>query len=113
MRRIHVEQHQACFETLANELRLKILQLLEKESLNVSAIAEQTGAERSRVSHALQILRNCQLVTTQKHGREIRYAVNRDTPLFKEHRGDLFTLMEAHARTNCTTCVKCGKAPFQ
>lgn len=110
---INVRQHQLCFETLANELRLDIIKLLEKGPLNVTTLSTETKAERSRVSHALQILRQCNLVKTQKKGREVLYAVNLATPIFQQHKGNLFSMMEAHARASCSTCAKCGRAPFK
>jgi ArsR family transcriptional regulator, zinc-responsive transcriptional repressor len=110
---IDIEQHQSCFETLANELRLEIVQLLEKRAMNVTELAAATKAERSRVSHSLQILRQCHLVNTEKRGREILYSLNAETPVFKEHKGNLFSLMAEHARTSCATCAKRGHAPFR
>jgi DNA-binding transcriptional ArsR family regulator len=109
---ISVEQHKLCFETLANALRLDIIRLLEKEPMNVTQLAEKTKAERSRVSHALQILRNCQLVAAKKLGREMLYELKTDTPVFKAEKGNLFTLMEEHARMNCALCVRRGVKPF-
>lgn len=103
---VDVEQHSYCFETLANPLRLDIIRILDEGPSNVTKLAEATGAERSRVSHALQILRQCSLVDTEKQGREIIYKLSNKTPLFKQKRGNIFTLIEEHARTNCPTCVK-------
>lgn len=110
---LHVEQHQSCFETLANELRLEIVQLLARRPMNVTEIAAATRAERSRVSHALQILRQCRIVNDEKQGREITYSLNKESPLFKDQKGNVFDMIEAHARTSCPTCPKRGKAPFK
>ncbi len=105
------DQHSLCFETLANELRLRIVRLLEKEELNVTSLAEQTGAERSRVSHALQALRECRLVAARKRGREVVYTLNKGSPVFNEHKGNLFSILEEHARMSCARCAKSGRAP--
>lgn len=110
---ISVEQHRHCFETLANELRLDILRLLEQGSKNVTQLSEATKAERSRVSHALQILRQCHLVRVRKKGREMLYELNTETPAFKAHTGNLFSLMAEHAKASCTTCKRLGRKPFE
>ncbi|RME31997.1 ArsR family transcriptional regulator [Candidatus Woesearchaeota archaeon] len=104
-------QYELCFETLANELRLAIVKELEAAPKNVTQLANATNAERSRVSHALQILRACRIVSVEKHGREMRYALNTESPVVKHGRGSLFTLMEEHARAHCSTCHKCGTKP--
>jgi len=107
-----VDQHSLCFETLANELRLEIVKLLEREPMNVTEIAKATKAERSRVSHALQLLRQCKLVIAKKDGREILYHLNKQSPVFREAKGNLFTMIEQHAKTSCATCPKRGGAPL-
>jgi DNA-binding transcriptional ArsR family regulator len=106
-------EHQYCFETLSNPLRLDIIDLLQKGNLNVSQIAGATKAERSRVSHALQVLRRCHLVQTEKRGREILYGLNKETPIFKEARGNIFMLVAQHCRANCAVCARTGRAPFR
>lgn len=101
--------HPLCFETLANELRLDIIRLLdEHREMNVTLLAEETGAERSRVSHALQILRKCQIATMKKRGREAIYALNKEAPFFKKSGGNIFDRVEAHARA-CPHCPRYRK----
>lgn len=106
-----MNQHQLCFETLANELRLSIIRSLEQGARNVTELAEATKAERSRVSHALQMLRECRIVSAKRHGREIRYALNTESPVFKEGTGSLLTLITRHAQQSCATCHKHGRRP--
>ncbi len=103
---VDVEQHTFCLETLANELRLDIIRLINEQPMNVTQIAKKTGAERSRVSHALQILRQCHLVETEKKGREIIYKLSEKTPLFKKQHGDIFSMIHEHARVSCPSCKK-------
>lgn len=105
-----MDQHQLCFETLANQLRLDILRLLEQGARNVRTLAAETGAERSRVSHALQVLRDCNLVNAEKQGREVCYSLNKESPVAKRGKGTLFTLIEEHAK-RCATCHKHGGPP--
>lgn len=104
---VDAEQHFFCFETLANELRLDIIRLLdEREAMNVSQLAAETGAERSRVSHSLQVLKQCKFVVASKEGREMRYRLNTKTPLFKNIRGNIFSMIEEHVRESCPKCAK-------
>ncbi len=104
---VDVEQHMFCLETLANGLRLDIIRLLnDKGAMNVSELAEQTGAERSRVSHALANLKQCHLVKAEKKGREMKYGLDERTPLFKQRKGNIFDAIEEHAREMCPSCEK-------
>lgn len=96
-----------CFETLANELRVQILTLLEAGSMNVSDLTKKIGVERTRVSHSLEMLRNCKLVTMTKQGKEHIYAINTASPFFsKEQKGGLFALMHEHKGKSCGSCYK-------
>ena len=104
---VDVEQHMFCLETLANQLRLDIIRLLnDKGSMNVNQLAEATNAERSRVSHALGNLKQCRLVKVKKKGREMLYSLEESTPFFKQSKGNIFDMIEEHARTQCSTCKK-------
>ncbi len=44
-----------CFRTLANPLRIRIIELLKKRPMAVSELSKQLKAERSKVSHARAI----------------------------------------------------------
>ncbi len=104
---VDVEQHGYCLETLANQLRLDILRILdERGRMNVTELAAETGVERSRVSHALANLKQCHLITAVKEGRMIRYALDEKTPIFQRRNGNLFDAIEQHARTRCPSCAK-------
>jgi len=103
---IDVEQHAFCFELLANKLRLDLLRALEKHGqLSAGQLASIVGAERTRVSHALALLKECRLVTAAKAGRRILYTLNQ-TSLFTK-KGDLFTLITEHAK-GCINCARKG-----
>lgn len=96
-----------CFETLANELRVQILKILESGAMNVSDLTQKLGVERTRVSHSLEMLRNCKLVNMTKQGKEHIYAINDSSPFFsKEQKGGLFALMHEHKGKSCGSCYK-------
>jgi DNA-binding transcriptional ArsR family regulator len=104
---VDVEQHTFCLESLANPLRLDIIRLLDDNgAMNVTQLAEETGAERSRVSHALGILKQCKFVTATKEGREMKYAIDLKSPVFKTRKGNIFDMIEEHARVSCPSCAK-------
>lgn len=104
---VDVEQHTFCLESLANPLRLDIIRLLDDNGvMNVTQLVKETGGERSRVSHALSILKQCKFVKATKEGREMKYAIDESSPVFKQRKGNIFDMIEEHARVSCPTCVK-------
>ena len=64
------------FRTLANPVRIRILEVLrDAGSLTVSDIQQQVGVEPSNVSQHLSILRSHGLVVTRREGTSIWYSV--------------------------------------
>lgn len=59
---------------LANPLRSAILDaLVERQPMSVTDLVAATGSSQSHVSHALQELRNCSLVTGEPEGKRVLY----------------------------------------
>jgi DNA-binding transcriptional ArsR family regulator len=94
-----------CFETLGNDLRIKLLSLLAEQPMSVQLLTSKTGASQSNVSHALAELRECNFVTSAASGKERIYNLNKavmqelgnarpGTPAF-------ISVMEAHFKKNC------------
>lgn len=66
------------FTALGDEHRQRILLLFEKkERLNVGQIAEVSTLARSTVSHHLKILREANVLLSEKQGKEIYFWINR------------------------------------
>lgn len=64
------------FRTLANPLRIRILEALrEAGSLNVGEIQQRVGAEPSNVSQHLGIMRGRGLLVARREGTTVWYAV--------------------------------------
>jgi ArsR family transcriptional regulator len=63
------------FRIFGDETRLRIFQTLEKKERCVSEIAEKVGMSPSAISHQLRILRQADLVRTQKRGKEVYYRI--------------------------------------
>lgn len=100
-----------CFETLGNDLRVKILSALAESPCSVQSLEGKTGASQSAVSHALAELRECNFVSSVAAGKERIYNLNKSamkeagnaqpgTPGF-------LSAMERHFQENCKR--KCRK----
>ncbi len=67
------------FTALGDEHRQRILLLFERgERLNVGQIAEVSTLSRSTVSHHLKVLREAQVLASEKLGKEVWFWINRD-----------------------------------
>lgn len=100
-----------CFETLANDLRLKILNELEKQPLSVQELAKRVNAERSTVSHSLKTLKECSYVDAKKQGKEMVYFmapnVLADLNSANSSTSGMFRFMDSHIENFC--CNDCKK----
>src|SRR3990172_5671292 len=67
------------FKTLADENRLRMLNLLKDEERNVGEIAALLGVSEPTISHHLSKLREMGLVTLRQVGNERRYRLNAQT----------------------------------
>ena len=67
------------FGTLANEQRLKIINLLRKGPKNVTRICKELNFNQTTVSHNLRRLKACSFVFNKKKGNERIYYLNKAT----------------------------------
>src|SRR5262245_13432453 len=65
-------------KALADEDRLRIVQVLRSGGKNVGEIAAELAAEISNISHHLQILKREGIVETEKQGRFVVYRLHPD-----------------------------------
>lgn len=65
----------ATLQALATPSRLRILARLQEGPSAVGDLAEAVGMEQSACSHQLRLLRNLGLVTGERRGRSIVYAL--------------------------------------
>lgn len=63
-------------KALADPERLRIIQILITGMRNVSELSHELGDEIVKVSHHLGVLRNAGLVTAEKQGRFVNYALH-------------------------------------
>ncbi|MGW2344958.1 ArsR/SmtB family transcription factor [Streptomyces sp. NPDC001661] len=68
----------ATLQALATPSRLRILARLQEGPCAVGDLAEAAGLEQSACSHQLRLLRNLGLVSSERKGRSIVYALYDD-----------------------------------
>lgn len=66
------------FKVFADETRLKILNMLDKNPLCVCSISAGLGMTKSAISHQLKKLREMNLVKSEKIGKEVWYSLADD-----------------------------------
>ena len=72
-----LEQASELMRALSHELRLKILDFIDKnDQINVNKIYINLGLEQSITSQHLRILRLADLVRTRRDGKQIFYTLN-------------------------------------
>ncbi|HNX01972.1 MAG TPA: autorepressor SdpR family transcription factor [Candidatus Cloacimonadota bacterium] len=69
--------HESVFKALADPNRRKILSLLRKhDSLNAGEIAEHFNISKPAISDHLRILRDANLIFSDKQGQYVNYQLN-------------------------------------
>ena len=92
------------FTNLANPLRIKIISSLKEKEKNVTELSRELKIEQSKLSHALRLLRHCNIVEVKQKGKQRIYSLNKKTiiPILK--------LIDDHSKTFCGgNCKACGK----
>ncbi|MDO8627496.1 MAG: metalloregulator ArsR/SmtB family transcription factor [Candidatus Diapherotrites archaeon] len=64
-----------CFDTLANTLRIQLINALGSGPKSVEELVKETKAEQSRVSHSLKMLKTCNYVEIEKKGKQHIYSL--------------------------------------
>lgn len=83
------------FAALGDEHRQRILMLFDRgEHLNVGQIAAVATLTRSTVSHHLKILREADVLRSEKIGKEVWYWINRRR--LEETLGNVLAYVQAH-----------------
>lgn len=80
------------FKVLSDPTRLKIIQTLQEVELCVNSIAQNAGFSQSTVSHHLKTLRDANLVTIRRVGKQSFYR------LADIHVSALLAVARDHAR---------------
>lgn len=91
------------FTNLANPLRIKIISSLKEKEKNVTDLSNELKVEQSKISHALKLLRHCNIVDVEQAGKQRIYFLNKKTiiPILK--------IIDTHSRVFCGgKCKECG-----
>ena len=64
------------FKALADKNRRKIIALLKKKDMNAGEIAEHFDISKPSISEHLKILKNADLIGSEKKGQFIKYYLN-------------------------------------
>src|SRR3989338_7502399 len=71
-----LKQNASLFKVFGHTKRLEIICLLQGHSLTVNQIAQMTGLRQATVSQHLMILKENELVSSTKTGKEIYYTLS-------------------------------------
>lgn len=66
------------FQAIADPTRRAILVLLAAQTMTAGAIAEKFDVARPTISKHMQVLSECELITSNQKGREIYYEIKID-----------------------------------
>jgi len=91
------------FNTLANPLRMNIILSLKRKEKSVNELSKELEIEQSKISHALALLRCCNVVKVKQKGKQRIYLLNKDTII------PMLNLIEKHATAHCKKCSACKK----
>ncbi len=91
------------FTNLANPTRLAAIEQLLNQPMSVGELAKALNQEQSMISHNLQPLIACNIITSHREGKKHIYTVNTETI------APIFQAIENHAQKFCPTGGKCHK----
>ena len=94
------------FSNLANPLKIGIILSLREKSKGVSELVRDLEVEQSKISHALQSLKCCNIVNMKQRGKERIYSLNKDTIV------PILELIDKHASVHCqnkSCMMECSK----
>ena len=66
----------ALFKALNDETRRQIVELLKDRDMNAGEIAAQFDMSKPSISHHLDILKQADLITSEKKGQFVEYSLN-------------------------------------
>jgi len=94
------------FSNLANPLKIGIILSLRLREKSVTELIRDLNVEQSKISHALQSLKSCNIVNVEQRGKERVYSLNGDTIV------PMLELIDKHASIHCNnkSCMfNCNK----
>jgi len=95
------EAYYLFFSTLANRTRLAIIDVLSDGSRTIVEISKGLDQQEITITHSLELLESCMIVTSHKSGSEQRYSLN------KEIVEPLSEILSFHVNKYCPGFEKC------
>lgn len=86
------------FKALSDNTRREILKLLSKGDMTAGEIADKFDMSKPSISKHLDILRDAELVSSEKKGQYIIYSIN--TTVLQEVLGGFLGIFDKGANTN-------------
>ncbi len=83
------------FRNFSTPVRINIISLLRRGEMSVKELSEKSGMEQSKISHALESMKNCGVVISEKKGKQRIYSLNKSLTL------PIFNVIEKH---KCSLC---------
>ncbi|MGC6767823.1 ArsR/SmtB family transcription factor [Enterococcus sp. LJL128] len=71
-----IQEVSQLYKVLSDSTRLRILLVLKKGELNVTALAGELAMEQSAVSHQLKLLKQNRVVKSRREGKTIYYSLD-------------------------------------
>lgn len=88
----HVEEVATLFKVMGDPTRLKIMMALQVQPLCVCDLEEIVKMSQSAISHQLRVLKQHQIVTFERKGKNVEYR------LHDQHIFDLLKIALAHCK---------------
>ncbi|WP_221372866.1 autorepressor SdpR family transcription factor [Clostridium perfringens] len=79
------------FKALSDETRREILKLLSKKDMSAGEISEHFNMSKPSISKHLEILREAELISSERKGQFIIYSIN--TSVIQEVFGNFLSLL--------------------
>jgi ArsR family transcriptional regulator, zinc-responsive transcriptional repressor len=88
------------FRNLANPLKVSIISVLKEKESSVGELSEKLKVEQSKISHALALLKRCNIVKSKQEGKQRIYSLNKKTIL------PMLKIIDEHSKLFCK-CKEC------
>lgn len=81
------------FKALGDETRREILKMLGKQDMTAGEIADQFNISKPSISKHLEILRDAELISSEKKGQFVIYSIN--TSILQEVLGNFLEVVQS------------------
>ncbi len=90
------EEHSIILKSIADETRLRILRLLNREELNVQELCDILQMPQPRISRHLAVLKQIDLVSDRRDGTRVYYSISKFNGVLGDFQNYLTALCQAY-----------------